>query len=801
MRSRPLMHRSNTWLMAMPVMLSLGVVSRAARAEPTIDRIEPPAARQGAAIDVKITGTELDGAAEVFFEQGCITAAAPTVENDKTLAVKLAVPADCPLGPHRMRVRTSGGLSELRMFHVHASEQTAEQEPNDSFAQAAPLEPGRAVWGGLKNEDVDVYKVHLRTGERIAAVVDAVRLDQQMLDPHVELVDAEGFVVAACDDHPLLTQDAALAAVAPREGDYFLRVRESAYGGGNALYVLHVGDFPIPHVAWPPGGAPGSTVDVEWFGDPAGPFKAQVVLPPAGGDGLAPVRAVRDGKTSAIAVPLRITAELVFQSVEPNDEPEKASAAKAPGAIVGRIDLSEDVDWIRVEAPKGSKWKVTGWGRRLGSPVDLVIAAHRATDKRERITSSDDADGPDSLVQVTVPDEGAFLLRVNDFERRGGPEFIYWIDVESIVPRVTVSVPPAQTKTQQRLVAAVPRGNRTALVFNAARTECGEPVRLEFPGLPAGVTASPTTIADPAPNGIVVFEAAADAAPATAATPVRVVRGDGQAAQDIGSLRQGTDLVFGEPNRTPYRTSFSDRLTVAVVEEAPASIEVTVPPTPIARRGTLDLKVKVNRVDDYAGRVRLEMPFRPNGIGASAVEVKESESEVAFPITCSGDAPLKEWQVALTATLVPEGEKKDKKAAGKRTAKGMVVASRLVALAIVEPLVEMTAEKAVVEQGGTVKIVYKAAKPPAFTGTAKARLLGLPTKVEAPTLDLAAGTETLEFPITVAGDAPVGKHENLICRIEVPVGDAIMIHQMAPTSLRIDKPLPPAVAANEGPKP
>lgn len=801
MRSCSLMHRSRTWLTAMVTMLLPVVAGRAARAEPTIERIEPPAARQGAEIDVKLTGTELDGAAEIFFEQGRITAAAPTVENDKTLTVKFAVPADCPLGPHRMRVRTSDGLSELRVFHVHASEQVAEQEPNDSFAQAAPLEPGRAVWGAVKNEDVDVYKLHLRAGERIAAVIDAVRLDQQMLDPHIELVDAEGFVIAACDDHPLLAQDAALAAVAPREGDYFLRVRESAYGGANAIYVLHIGDFPIPHVAWPPGGVPGSTVDVEWFGDPAGPFKSQVVLPPSGSDALTHVRAVRDGKTSAIAVPFRITAEPSSQSVEPNDEPEKASVAKAPGAIAGRIDASEDVDWIRIEAPKGSKWKVTGWGRRLGSPVDLVIAAHRATDKRERITSSDDADGPDSLVQLTVPDDGAFLLRINDFERRGGPEFIYWIDVEPVGPRVTVSVPPAQTKTQQRLVAAVPRGNRTALVFNATRTECGDPVRLEFPGLPPGVTASATTIADPAPNGIVVFEAAADAAPATAATPVRVVRGDGEASQEIGGLRQGTDLVFGEPNRTPYRTSFGDRLAVAIVEEAPASIEVTAPPTPIARRGALELKVTVNRADDYAGRVRLEMPFRPNGIGASAVEVKESESEVAFPITCSGDAPLKEWQIALTATLVPEGEKKDKKAAGKRTAKGMVVASRPVAVAIVEPLVEMTAEKAVVEQGGTVKLVYKATKPPAFTGTAKARLLGLPTKVEAPSLDFAAGTETFEFPITVGADAPVGKHENIICRIEVPVGDAIMIHQMAATSLRIDKPLPPAVAATGGPKP
>jgi len=137
MGSRSLSRRSGSWRLAVPGMILLGLAGRAAVGEPTIDRIEPPAARPGTSIDVKITGSELDGAAEVFFEQAGITAAAPTVENDKTLTARITVPADCPPGPQRMRVRTSDGLSELRMFHVHASEQVAEQEPNDSFAQAA----------------------------------------------------------------------------------------------------------------------------------------------------------------------------------------------------------------------------------------------------------------------------------------------------------------------------------------------------------------------------------------------------------------------------------------------------------------------------------------------------------------------------------------------------------------------------------------------------------------------------------------------------------------------------------------
>lgn len=74
-------------------------------------------------------------------------------------------------------------------------------------------------------------------------------------------------------------------------------------------------------------------------------------------------------------------------------------------------------------------------------------------------------------------------------------------------------------------------------------------------------------------------------------------------------------------------------------------------------------------------------------------------------------------------------------------------------LAVAEPLVEMTAEKAVVEQGHDTRIVFKATRPPSFTGTAKARLMGLPAKVESGVVDLAAGAESLEFQVRVAADA------------------------------------------------
>jgi hypothetical protein len=787
-------------MLAIRIGALLLLVCRAAAvlAAPALDRVEPPAGKQGSEIEIKISGTELDAPRELFFEERRIAVKTVVAEKDFVRAT-LSIPADCPLGPHRMRLRTSAGLSDLRMFHVHGSDQSAAREPDNDAASALAVTPGTAVWGALANEDVDVFRLRVPPGGRIAAVIEAVTLDQKMLDPYLELVDARGSRIADCDDHPLLAQDAALAATVDEGGDYFLRVRETTYGGGDGIYLVHVGDFPIPHVAWPPGGPAGVALDVEWIGDPAGPFKGHATLAPPGLDGLCRVRPSRDGRQSPMAVPFRVSAAPLVIEAEAGNEPEQAVKVSAACGIAGRMDASDDVDWFRVEAPKGSKWKVTGWGRRLGSPIDLVINVHRDDPRRQRITGNDDTGGPDSMTLVTVPDEGAFLLRVSDFQRRGGGEFIYWIDVEPSTPSVTVSVPPAQSKTQQRLVVAVPRGNRTALFFNAARTDCGDPVTLDLAGLPTGVTAQSAPFEQPSPGGLVVFEAAADAAVGTAVAAVRVLRGSEQNAVPVGGLLQATELVYGEPNREPYRTALGDRLAVAVVDEAPVTLELEPPAVPIVRRGLLDLKVRVHRAEGFDGKIRLELPFKPPGIGASMVDVKEGEMEVRFPINAAADAPLQSWQIAVAASLVPDGATKKEERDARRAGRGGWISSRPVSLAVAEPLVELAAEKGQVEQGGRTTLVFTAKKPAAFAGTAKATLVGLPTKAEAPARELVAGQETIEFPVTVAADAPPGKHDNIFCRVEVPKGGAWVIHHTAGTSLRIDRPLPAGKGKQGGP--
>jgi hypothetical protein len=793
------------------ILLLSGLAARPAAATPGITRIEPPGAPRGGEIEVVIHGRELADPQELFFEEGRLEVVALEGLDDGRLKATVRVPADCPTGPHRLRIRTREGLSELRTFRVGLFSMRGESEPNDTQATAEAVTLPCTISGVVKAEDVDCFKVSLPAGGRITVAVDGVRLDQHMFDPHLDIVDARGFVVAACDDHPLLAQDAMLTATVAEAGDYVLRIRESSYGGNdNCVYLLHLGDGPVAHVAWPPAGPPGAEIDVEWHGDPAGPFRQRVVLPPAAGvAALAEVHPLRDGHVAPVPVPLRLCPHPAVVESEPNDEPPQATWTTAPAALAGRFAAADDpagddvdVDWYRVAAPPGSAWHVRGWARRVGSPADLVVNIHRDNDKRERITGNDDADGPDSAVQLTVPAEGSFLVRVNDHQKRGGPEFIYWIEVEPAPPEAHVAVPVGRSNSQERLVAVVPRGNRAAMLLNATRAGFGGAARVALDGLPAGVRATVPDVAAAAPATLAVFEAAAEAVPTTGLADVRVTAADD--GRVLGRLRQKTDLVFGPPNNAVYRAVLSDRLPVAVVEEAPLRIELEAPAVPLVRRGSAALRVRVERAEGVTGKVRMFLPFRPPGIGAAASgEIPADRDEGTYLLNAAPDAPLGTWQIAVTALVemdqpeddTPQGGDKPKDK-GKRKRKrsgdgGMLVSSGLVTLEVVEPVVELAAEMTAIEQGREGTIVWQVKKPGVFSGTAEARLLGLPTKVEAPELTFAASATEVTFPITVAADAPAGPHKNVFCEFRTPQGEAWVVHATAPTTLRVDRPLPP----------
>ena len=113
--------------------------SRTAMATPAISRIEPPGAPRGGEVEVVIRGRELANPKELFFEGRGIEVASLEGVDGGTVKARLRVAADCQPGPHKLRVRTSDGLSELRSFRVGLLEQQVEKEPNGDLGSAEPL--------------------------------------------------------------------------------------------------------------------------------------------------------------------------------------------------------------------------------------------------------------------------------------------------------------------------------------------------------------------------------------------------------------------------------------------------------------------------------------------------------------------------------------------------------------------------------------------------------------------------------------------------------------------------------------
>lgn len=250
----------------------------------------------------------------------------------------------------------------------------------------------------------------------------------------------------------------------------------------------------------------------------------------------------------------------------------------------------------------------------------------------------------------------------------------------------------------------------------------------------------------------------------------------------LGGVRQPTELVHGNPNRTCWRQSISDRLPVAVVEAVPVQIELVQPAVPLVQSGRLDLRVRVTREEGFEGAVRLTFPFRPPGVGAaSGVNVPNDATEVVYPINASDKASAGSWGVAVVATVTPKGTLAV-------TRPTCTIASRPVTLTVTEPLLQLAVDRAAAEQGTEVFLTGKLAAPAAVA--AKAMLLGLPANCTAKEVSVVPDDTEVRFPVTVAADAPPGKHASIICELHVPQGDAAVIHTVKVGELRIDKPLP-----------
>jgi hypothetical protein len=754
-------------------------ISPARAASPRLDHMVPQGGQRGTEVAVTLIGGRIGQApAELLlYEPGIEVSSIERIDDNQTKAT-LAIAQDCPLGIHAVRVRTASGLTNLRTFHVGTLPEINEQEPNSAFESPQAIALGTTVNGIVENEDVDYFVVEAKEGERISVEVEGLRLGRTFFDPAVTILDEKRFDVATADDSPLLYQDGFCTAVAPKTGKYIIELRETSYRGDGACnYRLHVGSYRRPMGAFPGGGQPGTPLEVRWLGADGEDGAETITLP-----NPAPLefRALPAGEASLppTGVPLRVVDVPNVLEAEPNNDVAAATAATLPAAMCGIVGEAGDIDRFRFAGKKGEVWDFNLVAREIRSPLDGVMRILNASGGG-LVGADDNAGKPDAYFRFTVPEDGEYIVEVEDHLKQGGPAYLY--RVEATRPVAAVDVVLEERVRYEATETVVAQGNRMAVMVTANRVDMGGELNVAFDALPAGVTQEEFPLAADFNRVPVLLRAADDAPLSGVLTPIVAKLVDPAQPAVLSRFKQQTWLVRGS-NNVPVWNHWGDRTGVAVVEPVPLKISIVEPKAPIVQSGTKDLKVVAERAQGFDGRIAVRLLYDPPGLSShQSIGIEPGQTEAAIPLTTAGNAWNRDWKIIVVAEADVNG--------------AVRASSEFATLKIATQYLALKYTQMATEQGKAIDYVIGIEKLAAFTGPAKVELLGLPPGVTTVAQEITPESTEVKFPLTVAQDARVGLHNQLFCQVTVIENGEPVVHLIGTGELRVEAPLPPPQTA------
>ena len=208
----------------------------------SLEWVLPRGGTRGATVDVVFTGSYLADPKEVLFYTPGIQASniAANDPKNRTVKARFVIASDCPLGEHVLRLRTATQLTEAITFWVDRFPTVMETEKkageNDTRETAQPIFSDTTVEGQIHpgaQADIDYYKADFKQAERISVEIDAVRLGTVYQggenDLAARILDADGKELARNDDSALHVQDPILSILAPRNGSYYIEIKQQLY--------------------------------------------------------------------------------------------------------------------------------------------------------------------------------------------------------------------------------------------------------------------------------------------------------------------------------------------------------------------------------------------------------------------------------------------------------------------------------------------------------------------------------------------------------------------------------------------
>jgi hypothetical protein len=406
-------------------------VSSELLAQPTVNRCESNALAPGKTVDVVFFGDRLERPLHVWHSfVGTVEVIEPLDENGKPkqpdlkqVQCRITVDANQPPEIVGLVFSNSKGNADVFMLCVDDLPRIAEDGgKNTSFDSPQVIDLPGAIDGVCDSGRSDYYKFHLKKSESISVDVLAGRIGSA-LDPVVRLYHG-GKQLILSDDDPGLGADCRFAFQAPADDDYILEILDNKFAGGQR-YRIRIGDFPLVSATFPIALQAGQKTKVEFLGKQveaaiakdlqfAGPAARKTILV-----------ANQNGLSSAALCLVRSNAQGIEQ--EPNDSLENATDIVVPGGVNARFAKPGDVDHFRFPAKKGQLFSFRPNSRSLGLPTIPFMQIYR--ENGQRLAESKVNEATEISLSFTAPDDGNYILSVEDLLQEGSSSHGYHIDV------------------------------------------------------------------------------------------------------------------------------------------------------------------------------------------------------------------------------------------------------------------------------------------------------------------------------------------------------------------------------------
>jgi hypothetical protein len=698
--------------------------------------------QRGTTLELTLTGSNLaepTGLLVTFPAKVTIPTDNKNGQDNAKLRVRLEVPADAPLGYHRLQLATTRGMSNLRLFCIDDLPPVAQAAGNHARTSAQALPIPCVVAGRLDAEASDFYKITVKAGQRLSFDVLGHRLGGP-IDPELTIYEAGGpqRELVHANDSPGAQTDCRLSWTFKEAGDYLIEVGDVLKrGGADYWYRLRVGDFPLATVPIPLAIQRGGKAAVRFAGPavegvapvevtaPTDPAVTTLWVAPRGPSGL-------HGWPVALAVSDH--PEGVEQ--EPNQEPAQANPINVPGGMTGRFEQGNDTDLYRFSAKKGQRLRIEGHTLELYSPTLLYMVVKNAKGEGELAKSNPQAPPPaDQRIDFTPPADGDYLVAVQHLNFVGGPEEAYHL---TITPgRADFDLAVGLDRFD------VAPGSVVPLVVATNRRGYAGPIALALTG-PPGLKGE-AVIPAGQPLGTLLLEAAPDlkTGPYLIGITGKATI-DGTAVTEYVSVRKAvSDSLAGLPY--PPR-QLATQIAIAVKQPAPFQLAARVEPDRSAPGLPASLVISVTRGPGFDEAIALGPPegLPPNVKPPPLKPLAKGQNEVKVPLDMNAKAGLGTYRITLSGKA--SHQKKE-----------YLAYARPGVLTLTPPF-ELKVEPAPLSlaQGAKAKAKVAATRVSGFDGEVTVELRNLPAKVTAAKAVIPKGQPAVEIEITAAPDAPAG---------------------------------------------